>query len=120
MLVDDTDGILGRHKWYSAAVPREELNAHCGGVFVRATFGGSLAAALSASDSLVLQDSNHDTTVLSLAFGCTIRPYLPALTHSSRSKHIGKGDVALLLQELGYVVCPVFAQRLVERSATYR
>ena len=81
---------------------------------------GPFASLLSASDPFVLQDSDHDATVLSLAFSCAIRTYLPAFTHSAWSEDIGKGDVSLQQQELAYVIGPVFAQRLIERSAPYR
>jgi hypothetical protein len=48
-----------------------------------------LAPLLRACDPLVLQDSDHDAAVLSLALGRLVRAYLPALAHSAWSEHIG-------------------------------
>lgn len=91
----------------------------CGEVFFRET-SGPLTLMLSASYSLVLQDSDYDPTVFGLAVSRLVRAYLSALSHRAWSQHISEGDVTLLHQELRYVVCPVLAQRLVERSATHR
>ena len=51
---------------------------------------------LCASDSLVLQDPDHDAPVLGLPFGSFVVTYLPAFAHGAWRQHSGQRNVALL------------------------
>jgi len=74
---------------------------------------------LGTGDALVLKDPHYDTPVLRLAFSGLVTADLPAFAHSAGSQHIGKRNVTLLLQESGYIVGPLVAQLLIQRSAAY-
>ena len=67
------------------------------------------ATSLSARDSLILQDPDHDSTVLRLTLSFLVAAYLPAFTHSPGRQHIGERNVALLLKKLGNTVGPILA-----------
>jgi hypothetical protein len=59
---------------------------------------------LRASNTFVLQDSDHDTPVVSLTFRRCIGRNLPAGTHGARSKNVRRRNVTLLFEEIGYLV----------------
>jgi hypothetical protein len=72
---------------------------------------------LRAGDGFVLQDGNDNAAVLSLAFGGVVGSNLLARSHSAGSEHIGKRDLALLLEEIGDVLGALRAELLVKSGA---
>ena len=60
-------------------------------------------------DALVKQRPNHDTTILRLTLLGLVVTDLAALTHGSRSQHVGQGNMPLLDQDVGDVLRALFA-----------
>ena len=77
---EERDGCAGQR--LRSALPQE--NSQAAGV------------RLCASDSLVLQDPDHDAPVLGLPFGSFVVTYLPAFAHGAWGQHSGQRNVTLL------------------------
>jgi hypothetical protein len=73
------------------------------------TVSSSAASLLCASNSLILQNPDHDSPVFGLTISRFVSSHLSAFAHSAGCKHIGKRDVALLLKKLSDIVGPVLA-----------
>ena len=71
---------------------------------------------LSSGDSLVLQNANHNATVLRLSLSSVVGSYLVTGAHRSRRQNIGQRNPALLLQEINHVRSALLTQLLVQRS----
>jgi hypothetical protein len=88
-----------RPETFGATIPSEDRDG-CAGQPLRSGLsqGNSQAASvtLCASDSLVLQDPDHDAPVLGLPFGSFVVTYLPAFAHGAWRQHSGQRNVALL------------------------
>ncbi len=63
---------------------------------------------LRASNTFVLQDPDHNPTVLGLPFCRLIVTYLPALTHGAGRQHSGQSNMTLLLEKLRHIAGPIF------------
>ena len=80
----------------------------------------SVASRLASSNALVLQDSDHHTPIVGLAFRRGVRCDLPASTHRAGSQNIGQWNSALLLKKIGYVVGTFGAELLVQSGRPHR
>src|SRR5215510_13188844 len=71
-------------------------------------------------DSLVLQDSNHYTSILRLGLGGLILSSCFAFSHRTRSQHVGECNPALLQQDIADVLRALLAKSLIHSCAAAR
>ena len=77
-----------------------------------------LKITLASCDTLVLENPDYDTAVLSLPLGRSVGGYLSTGAHGPRSQHVGQGNATLLLEKIHDIERPLLAQLLIQGGRT--